>query len=113
MNWDVYTWLVKAAASGVTISLDPIMYPADKIWDLFNGNFQVYEASVASGAQTLLYEMQLTDFKCYDKVRYILTGYSQGAWAIHDALHQMTSTQLGRVIGMALFGDSDFKPFAA
>jgi hypothetical protein len=113
VNWDVYTRLANAVASGVKISLDPIMYPADQVWDLVNGNFQVYEASVASGVESLLYDMQLTDFKCGGKVRYILTGYSQGAWVIHDALHQMSSAQIGRIIGMALFGDSDFKPFAA
>jgi hypothetical protein len=113
VNWDVYTRLTNAVGPGVTISLDPIMYPADQIWDLFNGNFQVYEASVASGAQTLLYDMQLTDSKCGGTVRYILTGYSQGAWVIHDALHQMTSAQLGEIAGMSLFGDSDFKPLAS
>jgi hypothetical protein len=113
VNWDLYTRLANAVSPGTTISLDPIMYPADQIWDLFNGSFQVYEASVASGAQTLLYDMQLTDFKCGGTVHYILTGYSQGAWVIHDALRQMTSTQLGEIAGMALFGDSDFKPFAA
>jgi hypothetical protein len=113
VNWDLYTRLASAVAHRATISLDPIMYPADKIWDIFDGGFQVYEASVASGAQTLLYDMQLTDFKCGGKVRYILTGYSQGAWVIHDALNQMTSAQIGRILGMALFGDSDFKPLAA
>jgi hypothetical protein len=113
VNWDVYARLAAAAAARkATISLDPIMYPADNIWDIVRG-FKVYEASVASGAETLLYDMQLTDFKCGGKVRYILTGYSQGAWVIHDALHQMTSAQIGRIIGMALFGDSDFKPLAA
>jgi hypothetical protein len=113
VNWDVYTRLAAAVAHKASISLDPIVYPADNIWDIINGGFKAYEASVASGAETLLYDMQLTDFKCGGKVRYILTGYSQGAWVIHDALHQMTSAQIGRILGMALFGDSDFKPLAA
>ena len=110
VNWNVYTRLL-TAAPGLRISLDPIMYPADSIWDLVKpAYFQVYHASVASGVETMLYDMQLTDSKCGGTVHYILTGYSQGAWVIHDALHQMTSAQLGRIAGVALFGDSDFSP---
>jgi hypothetical protein len=110
VNWDVYKRLIKARPD-LHISLDPIMYPADKVWELVDGSFQVYEASVASGVQALLYDMQLTDFKCGGTVRYILAGYSQGAWAVHDALWQIaraTPGELGRIAGVALFGDSDF-----
>jgi hypothetical protein len=110
VNWNVYTRLLTAAPR-LHISLDPIMYPADSVWDLLKpAHYQVYRASVASGVETMLYDMQLTDFKCGGTVRYILTGYSQGAWVVHDALHQMTPAQLGRIAGVALFGDSDFSP---
>jgi alpha-tubulin suppressor-like RCC1 family protein len=110
VNWDVYTRII-AAAPRLRFSLDPVMYPAEQVWDLVDGSFQVYEASVASGVETMLADMQLTDSRCGGTVRYILTGYSQGAWVIHDALRKMTKAQLRRVAGVDLFGDSDFKPF--
>ena len=106
VNWDVYTRLLKATPK-LHVSLDPIMYPAEKVFpDLIPElHYQTYRASVASGVETLLYDMQLTDFKCGSTVRYMLTGYSQGAWVVHDALHQMTPAELGRITGVALFGD--------
>ena len=110
VNWDLYGRLLKARPK-LHISLDPIMYPADAVMpELFPKlHYQIYQASVASGVETLLSDMQLTDSQCGGTVRYILTGYSQGAWAVHDALYQMKSDQLGRIIGVALFGDPDFK----
>ena len=110
VNWDVYQRLLTARPD-LHISLDPIMYPADPVNDFIDGNIPTYFASVASGAQTIVYDMQLTDFKCGGTVRYILTGYSQGAWAVHDALWQIARanpSELARIAGVALFGDSDF-----
>jgi hypothetical protein len=112
VNWDAYKRLIKARPD-LRISLDPIMYEADSVFpDLIPElQFQVYQASVASGVEMLLYDMQLTDFKCGGTVRYILTGYSQGAWAVHDALWQIARAnpgELDRIAGVALFGDPDF-----
>jgi sugar lactone lactonase YvrE len=42
-------------------------------------------------------------------VRYILAGYSLGAWAVHDALHELGS-RLAEIAGLALFGDPKFQP---
>jgi hypothetical protein len=109
VNWSVYTGLTKVAPK-LRISLDPITYPADSVADFINGNIPGYFASVSSGTETLLADMQLTDSKCGGTVRYILSGYSQGAWAIHDALYQMKTAQLNQIAGVALFGDPDFKP---
>ena len=91
------------------LTLDPVMYPADAVFpDLVTG-VKVYLQSVASGASTVLTDIQLIDHACGSRQhQYILGGYSQGAWVIHDALHQMTSKQLREISGVALFGDPDF-----
>jgi hypothetical protein len=44
-------------------------------------------------------------------VSYVLAGYSQGAWAVHEALHDLAPTGLlGEVSGVVLFGDPKFLP---
>jgi hypothetical protein len=107
--YDLYQRLQKAAPK-LKFAMDPVMYPAARVWALFDGSFAVYQASVASGAESILADVQRTDSACGGTVRFILGGYSQGAWVVHDALHQMTRTELSQVAGVALFGDSDFVP---
>jgi hypothetical protein len=109
-DWYFYVRLTHLAPAGLALSLDPIMYPAEPVNDFVDGKIKVYVQSVADGAETILYDMQLTDFRCHGSVRYILAGYSQGAWAVHDALYQMSQTHLSEIAGVALFGDPDFKP---
>jgi alpha-tubulin suppressor-like RCC1 family protein len=107
-GYDVFVDLTHADTR-LTFSLDPITYPADQIWDLIKG-YAAYQASVHSGTESLLADMQLIDSACGGTVRYVLVGYSQGAWVVHDALHGMTTAQLGEIAGVVLFGDSDFVP---
>jgi hypothetical protein len=101
---------------GLKFSLDPVMYRADNVYPhlipgVVAGGLDIFRASVTSGATSLLADMQLTDHRCGGTVRYIIAGFSQGAWVVHDALAQMTRAQLAEVDGIALFGDPKFVPF--
>jgi Cutinase len=94
----------------------PVMYPAANVFpDLVDGNLQLYTASVASGASAVVSDIQLLDHACDGTPHhYVLAGYSQGAWVIHDALQALAAegpAKLAEISGVALFGDPDFLPF--
>ena len=112
--WSLYQQLQQRAPG--EIAFYPVMYPADNVFpDLVNGNLKLYEASVASGASTLVSDIQLVDHACQGQPHhYVLAGYSQGAWVIHDALHTLAAADpsaLAEISGVALFGDPDFQPY--
>jgi cutinase len=109
----MYGYLTSANPK-LIFSLEPAVYPtifnlAD--WRNFVKNAGDYLGYAQTGAQSIAREIQDTDAACHSTVRYILAGYSLGAWAVHDALlNQLTTTQLGEVAGVALFGDPKFLP---
>ena len=47
---------------------------------------------------------------CGDRVRFVLAGYSQGAWSVHQALYALDNASLGLISAVVLFGDPEFKP---
>ena len=111
--WSLYQQLQQRSPG--YIAFDPVMYPASNVFALVDGNFRLYTASVASGASTVVSDIQLMDAACQGQPHhYVLAGYSQGAWVIHDALHALAAarpSKLGEISGVALFGDPDFLPF--
>lgn len=95
----------------VIFSLEPAVYPTVFGIRDFVKNAGDYLGYAQTGAQSIAREIQDTDVVCHSTVRYILAGYSLGAWAVHDALlHQLTNTQLDEIAGVALFGDPKFVP---
>ena len=106
---------IGSADSGLTYSLYPVVYPAEPV---FKGNPPViYPNPVLAGdaqfgAKTIAMDIETTDIACGHTVHYILAGYSLGAWAVHDALHQLSAAQLGEIAGVALFGDPLFLPLS-
>ena len=97
------------------VSLDSVIYPADAVpADLTTGGPK-YLASVNAGAVAVVAEIDRVEQACGASVRYVFTGYSQGAWVMHKALWKLTETQPGvlrRVAGIAFFGDPEFEPLA-
>jgi len=98
----------------LVFSLEPVVYPTNVpslTW--FASHVRDYVGYPATGAQSIVREIQDTDAACGSSVHYILAGYSLGAWAVHDALlpNQLTSTELNEISGVALFGDPEFVPF--
>jgi len=110
--FSMYQNLVSANPK-LVFSLEPAVYPTSVpslTW--FVKNVRNYVGYPATGAQSIVREIQDTDAACGSSVHYILAGYSLGAWAVHDALlpNQLTSTQLNEISGVALFGDPEFVP---
>jgi alpha-tubulin suppressor-like RCC1 family protein len=98
-----------AANPGVTFSLAPAVYRADKISALLTSPSQ-YLSDPQTGEESIALDIQTADATCGHPVRYILAGYSLGAWAVHDALHELGGRQLAEIAGVALFGDPKFQP---
>lgn len=52
---------------------------------------------------------QLTErYKACPGERFILVGYSEGAWVIHDYLKNLGAGALDRIAGVALLGDPQY-----
>ena len=109
--WSLYQQLLQRSPG--YIPFYPVMYPAANVFPTIFNNLQYYLASVASGASAVVSDIQLIDHACHGEPHhYVLAGYSQGAWVIHDALHTLAAEgKLAEISGVALFGDPDFLPF--
>ena len=97
------------------VSLDSVIYPADAVPADLTTDGPKYLASVNAGAVAVEAEVARLEAACGASVRYVFTGYSQGAWVMHKALWKLTETQpavLRRVAGIAFFGDPEFEPLA-
>ena len=98
-----------AANPGATFSLAPVVYRADNISVLFTNTLQ-YLSDPQIGEESIAPDIQTTDATCRHPVRYILAGYSLGAWVVHDAVNELGSSKLAEIAGVALFGDPKFQP---
>lgn len=112
--YSMYGYLVSANPE-LKISLYPVGYPTS-LPSGKNGLLALAEQTADYlndadiGADGIVEDIQATDIACGGSVRYILAGYSLGAWAVHDALNQLTAQKLGEIAGVALFGDPKFQP---
>ncbi len=105
--YTLYTQL--EAARPVRFSLAPVVYPADNV-TLLAKSPSLYLMDAQLGASNIVADIEHTDAFCSRPVRYILAGYSLGAWTVHVATHELNSTQRGEIAGVALFGDAKFIP---
>lgn len=111
-NYEVYRALSRAARN-LRISLDPVQYPADPSPDSLISNFAFSHVSEKSAAATIVSQVDRTERACGGRVRYVLAGSSQGAWAVHEALWQLAKRSpgtLGKIAGVSLLGDPLFVP---
>jgi hypothetical protein len=111
----MYGWL-KQANPELVFSLEPAVFPTifgvRSLKTLFQdaGQSAQYLEDAQIGAESIAREIQDADAACGSTVKYILAGYSLGAWAVHDALH-IPGIPLGEIAGVALFGDPLFQPW--
>jgi hypothetical protein len=112
VNYDLYRRLVQAAPK-LHFALNAVQYQADAVWPDIPFGLVAFRASVDSGVTALLDDISRTERICGGGVKYLFTGYSQGAWVVHKALWQLSKTNkvLGKVVGVALFGDPKFIPW--
>jgi hypothetical protein len=109
INYDMYDRL-RSSSRHLKFGLAPARYPALPAWDSLLRN-EYFNDSVAKGASAILTNIDRIEQLCDGGVKYVFTGYSQGAWAVHKALWDLPREMLGKVLGVALFGDPKFVPW--
>jgi hypothetical protein len=110
-NYDVYQALADTG-SPLRFSLDPVRYPADPGREAWTDP-KTYQASAAAGAYSIVTDISRTRAACGDQVRFVLAGYSQGAWSVHKALYALDAQKdgsLNLISAVTLFGDPEFQP---
>ena len=107
-NYAVYTGLADPN-SRLRFALDPARYPADPAGEILS-NLPAFKASAADGAYSIVTEITRVRAACGDRVRFVLAGYSQGAWSIHIALYALDTAALNSISAVVLFGDPEFQP---
>ena len=76
-------------------------------------NYKAYEASAATGAHVIETDIGRIRAACGNRVRFVIAGYSQGAWSVHKALYALAKANdgsLGLISAVVLFGDPEFQP---
>jgi hypothetical protein len=107
-NYAVYTGLANPGSS-LRFALNPARYPADPGPEAFT-NLTKFQASAADGAYSIVTEINRARAACGDQLRFVLAGYSQGAWSVHIALYALDAATLNSISAVVLFGDPEFQP---
>jgi alpha-tubulin suppressor-like RCC1 family protein len=110
VNYDLYQRLV-AARPQLHFALDAVLYRAAPVTDVVPPS--LFHASEKSAVPSILSDVARIERVCGGGVKYVFTGYSQGAWAIHEALYSIAKTMpavRGKILGITLFGDPEFVP---
>jgi hypothetical protein len=105
--YEFYSDHLKVVRPHLTFSLEPVMYPVPNLSYL--KNLADFESDARIGGTAIVADIERTDTLCRGTVKYVLGGYSEGAWAVHDALNDLTKTELGEIAGVAMFGDPKFE----
>ncbi|MFT3662555.1 MAG: cutinase family protein [Gordonia sp. (in: high G+C Gram-positive bacteria)] len=118
------TWLnlkADADAAGLSAELRPVEYPADEVpfletakiaLDVYKKNqfdpspLKPYFESISAGADATTEEIKGA-LRCRDS-KIVVAGYSQGAMAVHRALHRVDPDE--KIVAGVMVGDGDRLP---
>lgn len=109
--YDNYEKGIHEADPDVSVGGEAIAYPRTEFPDwvrLVRARFSSrQEEEVINGSIAL--SDQLTErYKACPGERFILAGYSEGAWVIHDYLKNLGTKALDRIAGVVLLGDPQY-----
>ncbi len=103
---------LKKTRPDLKFSLQPVVYPVPDLSLKDLKTLFDFGKDATAGGDNIAADIKQTDTVCGHTVRYVLAGYSLGAWAVHKALHALAGTgRLDEIAGVALFGDPKFVPF--
>jgi len=103
----------RLAARGVSLDVAGVIYPAQSIEILQQGDVVDYFAGVPQGVSALLTALRKrTDGNVcgWQHTTAVLVGYSQGALVVGNAIDQMTTQERATVRGVATYGNPRFTP---
>jgi Cutinase/Putative Ig domain len=108
-NWATYLGIKSAYDGRAVVAEKGVAYPADAILpDLFTAPVK-YLDSVASGGESLAAAITSEVSAC-PQAALVVTGYSQGAWAVHQGLYATPQSARSHVAAILLFGDPEYSP---
>ncbi|MFE0358858.1 cutinase family protein [Streptomyces nigra] len=114
---DVYNNYVKGISGAdpdVSVDGEAIAYPrtefpkfgpAEYVKERFKGE----RPEVVAGAAALKRQLASRISDCRGTEHYVLAGFSQGAWVIHQYLKSAPKEVLDKISGVAVLGDPQFK----
>ncbi|MFF3328361.1 cutinase family protein [Streptomyces sp. NPDC002888] len=95
------------SSSVLTLDAAPIDYPKQTLPQFLKPRTISNLEAVTNGAITLSAQLSKRRAECGNE-RYVLVGYSQGAWVIHKFLALAGPTVLEWIAGVALLGDPQY-----
>ncbi|WP_326827151.1 cutinase family protein [Streptomyces sp. NBC_01751] len=95
------------SSSGLTLDAAPIDYPKQALPQVLKPRTVSNLEAVTNGAITLNAQLSERRAKCGNE-RYVLVGYSQGAWVIDKFLALAGPSVLDWIAGVALLGDPQY-----
>lgn len=108
-TYTVYQRLVETHPQ-LHIAYEGVQYAAEPVLSITEPSIlkspSGYIGNAKAGGRWMAQEVGLVDAECKHHTKFVLSGYSQGAWAVHQALLAISSSTLRKqVAGVVLFGD--------
>jgi hypothetical protein len=108
-NWATYLGIKNAYNGRAVVTEKGVIYPADAVLPyLFTAPGDFLE-SVANGGVNLATAITSEVTAC-PQAALVVTGYSQGAWAVHRGLYATPQNARSHVAAVLLFGDPEYNP---
>jgi hypothetical protein len=108
VNYTVYQRLA-ATHPQLQIDYEGVQYAAEPVLSLTGPSLllrpDLYSDNAWAGARWMAQEVSLIDARCNHSTKFVLAGYSQGAWVVHRTLFLMSDRLRMQVVGVTLFGD--------
>ncbi|WP_079087234.1 cutinase family protein [Streptomyces scabiei] len=110
--FDNYLLGVQGADPDIAVGSEAIKYPRSEFpefgpKEILREWLAVERGEVVEGATALNKQLSERIKNCPDE-RIVLTGYSLGAWVIHEYLEDAPKVALDKILGVALLGDPQY-----
>ncbi|MET7988736.1 cutinase family protein [Streptomyces sp. NPDC005281] len=109
--YDNYEKGLHDADPDVSVGGEAIAYPRTEFPDwvrLVRARFSKQQEEEVINGSIALSDQLTKRYKACPGERFILVGYSEGAWVIHDYLKSIGTKVLDRIAGVALLGDPQY-----
>jgi alpha-tubulin suppressor-like RCC1 family protein len=114
VNYDVYR-RIYSNHPNLHIAYEGLQYAAEPVLSFTEPSLLStpagYTGNVVSGTDAMLTEISVVMSRCKTYTKFVLSGYSQGAWVVHRVVNKLSSTQRKQVAGVLLFGDPLYRAF--
>jgi hypothetical protein len=108
-NWATYLGIKNAYDGRAVVAEKGVVYPADAVFPYLVTAPGDFLESVANGGVNLATAI-VSEVAACPQAALVVTGYSQGAWAVHQGLYATPQSARSHVAAVLLFGDPEYNP---